>query len=228
VWSYCVDNILVKIADPVFLGFCIDKRLQIGAKVVPKLNPEETVGVLALRNNCYTVLEYSEIDEEKRRAISPTTGDLVYNASHLVINTFTVDFIRSACSKSLPYHVAKKKIPYVNEAGTRVIPDNISGWKFELFVFDIFEYATRVLAFETLRSEEFSPLKNSIAFPNDNPETCRTHLSNLHKIWLEQAGGIILNRDSKELLEISPLISYGGEGLEIYQGKVFTLPCHLH
>lgn len=106
--SYIIDNILAKVCDPLLLGFGIENEydsvdlanflfsLDIASKVVPKLHPDERVGVLALRNGRYTVLEYTEISEEKRQERN-ADGSLVYDASHLVINNFKLDFVLSFC-----------------------------------------------------------------------------------------------------------------------------------
>jgi len=228
--QYCVDNSLVKILDPTFVGYCSFKKIDCAAKVVAKASPEEPVGVVCLRDGKPAVMEYSEIPKDIAR-MTDNEGKLIYNASHVCMNMFSVEFLDKIANKhnlSLPYHIAKKKIPAVNSKGETETPPDINGWKLELFIFDSFEFALRMAAFEVLREEEFSPLKNGPSSPKDNPITCRTDVSELHKNFLRRNGGII-EGDRTALFEISPLISCYGEDLEErVKGKTFKLPLELN
>jgi hypothetical protein len=44
--------------------------------------------------------------------------------------------------------VAMKKIPCVNEEGITAIPEKNNGWKMEMFIFDVFQHANYIAAFE--------------------------------------------------------------------------------
>jgi len=178
---------------------------------------------LARVNKCYTVLEHSEIDEKKRVAVN-SKGELLYNATHLVINNFSLKFVKEFCStniRQLPVHIAKRNFnSFLNGEMT-----SIPCIKLELFAFDIFQYATSLHAIEMRRDEEFSPLKNSDQTGRDCPSTCKEHLSNLHKSFITRSGGKL---EGSGYCEISPLISYTGEGLESFvKNKTFQLPFQL-
>jgi UDP-N-acetylglucosamine/UDP-N-acetylgalactosamine diphosphorylase len=41
--QYCVDNAVVKVADPVFLGYCIAQGADVGGKALAKVSWDEKV-----------------------------------------------------------------------------------------------------------------------------------------------------------------------------------------
>jgi len=237
VFQYCVDNILVKPVDPIFVGFLYEKDADVGCKVCGKKSPEEPVGVICLRDGLPAVVEYSEIDKKMAAMRDPKTNELVFNAAHLCINSFRIDFLEKAAAEYcnyMGYHIAVKKIPCVDKDGDTVAPDSPNGWKLEQFIFDVFPFANNLVALEIDREEEFSPLKNGLGASADSPQTCRDDLSRLHQRYITQAGGTIATkseeayrspRDQAAVCEISPLLSFAGEDLEpIVAGKEFSLP----
>lgn len=222
VHAYCVDNCLVKVADPVFLGYCISKQADCAAKVVPKTSPSESVGVVARRGEKFSVVEYSEISKEQAELRNSKTGELAFNAANIANHFYTTSYLKSVESfeDDLAFHIARKKIPTIDlKTGEVVKPSKPNGMKLELFVFDVFPFTKRFAVLEVARNEEFSPLKNAPGTGADDPGTSRRDLLAQHKRFLERAGAQV--KDGVEI-ELSPRVSYAGEGLEFVKGKTFT------
>lgn len=223
VHAYCVDNCLVRVADPVFLGYSIEKRAETGAKVVKKRHPKESVGVLALRNGKYGVVEYSEMGEKEAEMKDPENPEeLAFRAANIANHYFTLEFLQKmeSLEKEMTFHIARKKIAHVDTtSGEAVKPTQPNGMKLELFVFDVFPFTSRLAVLEAPRSEEFSPLKNAPGSGTDCPETSRRDILAQHVEWLRQAGAEV--EEGCEV-EIDPAVSYAGEGLEAFKGKKIT------
>ncbi|KAG7195396.1 UDP-N-acetylglucosamine pyrophosphorylase [Scheffersomyces spartinae] len=225
---YCVDNCLVKVGDPIFIGYAIDQQKELCTKVVRKRSANESVGLIVMDEDTQrpSVIEYSEISEElANKKDSNDESKLYLRAANIVNHYYSVDLLVKYVPKwissreYLPFHIAKKKIPGLNENGEYYKPTEPNGIKLEQFIFDVFPSVdmSKFGCLEVNRSEEFSPLKNADTASNDTPTTCRLDLLKLNTSWLKQNGG-----STNGLVEISPLISYSGENLEsVVEGKSF-------
>ena len=165
--AYCVDNCLVKTADPTFIGFSATKNVDIATKVVRKRNAKESVGLILQKNGRPAVVEYSEIDSSMAEAKDPKNSDLLlYRAANIVNHYYSFSYLESIpqWAHKLPHHVARKKIPHVDlQKGQMVKPEKPNGIKLEQFVFDCFPFLAmdKFACMEVRREDEFSPLKNA-------------------------------------------------------------------
>ena len=163
-----VDNVLIKMIDPIFIGICQDKNVLAGGKSIIKAYPEERVGVFCKKDGKPDVIEYTEISKEMAE-MKNDRGELVYAESHINCNMFNIDIIEKISKNKLPYHSAHKKIEYLNKEGQVVKPEEPNAYKFEAFIFDAFKMLDEMTIFRVKREEEFAPIKN--AEGKDSPKT---------------------------------------------------------
>jgi len=191
VHAYCVDNALTKIADPYFIGFCIDTKADAANKVLPKREPNERVGVMCLRNDEPGVCEYSEITERNKN-MRDRSGNLVFGAANICSHFFTTEFLVKFIKEeggNLPFHIARKAIPTIDEAGRPFKPSQPNGIKMEMFIFDIFAFAENVKCLMVPRASEFSPVKNKPGVGKmDAPDVARADVNRYHISLLKSAG----------------------------------------
>lgn len=207
-----VDNPLVRCLDPAFIGFHLIHQSDLSSKMVPKAYAGEKVGVFCQRDGQALVVEYSDLPEELTNATN-ADGSLRFNAGSIAIHIFSRDFIDRLGSgddesAKLPFHLAHKKVPFIDSEGTRHEPASPNAWKFEMFVFDALPFANNPVIIETERADDFSPVKNAEGV--DSPRTCRDDQLRQFARWA-QAAGIAIETDETGLppfaFEVSPLFA---------------------
>lgn len=221
VFYFQVDNVLLNMCDPVFLGLHGLKNAEMSAKVVAKRDPYEKVGVIGRLDGKVQVIEYSDLTPEQMETRLPD-GTLKYNGGSIAIHIFNLDFLEREIRKGikLPFHLAFKKVPYLDATGRLVQPEKPNAYKFEMFIFDALRDAKEVVVMQVNREEEFSPIKNKIG--NDSPETAFDDLQKLYRRWLTDAGVQIENGKTDITLEISPVKALESQDLKQSQlpGKI--------
>ena len=196
VFFFQVDNPLVEIADPAFVGYHVLERSEYSLKLCAKRDPFEKVGMPMLVGGRYRMVEYTEMTREQ--CLRKKGGKLYYLYGSPAIHVFDRAFLAREAAKAMPLHLAFKKIPCV-VGGKVVKPAEPNGYKFEKFIFDILPNARRAafLAFD--QKDEFSPVKN--AEGNDSPATCR---ADLRAKWAKMLAAAGVKAPDSMPLEIDP------------------------
>ena len=184
-WIYIggVDNILAKMVDPLFVGLAIDKNVLAAGKSLIKAYPEEKVGVFCKKNGKPSVVEYTEISKEMSEE-KTENGELKYGESHILCNLFNIKVIEDKRNNEYPYHIAHKKANYMDSNGKIIIPKNPNAYKFESFIFDVFETLDNIAILRVKREEEFAPIKNKEGI--DSAESAKKLYCEFYKNSLEE------------------------------------------
>ncbi|MEI6563136.1 MAG: UDPGP type 1 family protein [bacterium] len=180
-----VDNPLVEIADPAFVGLHLQRNADMSLKVCSKRDADEGLGVTVVRNGRCSVVEYIELTSEQKNARRPD-GELVLKFGSVAIHIFSLEFLGREVSAGLPLHKAHKKVSFCDEYGVTIKPEKPNAYKFEKFIFDALPDAKESLIMAFAREDEFAPVKN--AEGNDSPESSRAAMIEKFARWFEALG----------------------------------------
>lgn len=217
-----IDNPLVRILDPLFIGLHDLDGAEMSSKTLIKANPLEKVGNFCVVDGRITVIEYSDLSDEQAHRKNPD-GTLTFELGSIAIHIISRSFVErlNAHGFALPLHRAVKKIPYIDPGGNLVQPDKPNGVKLETFVFDALPLAKKSIILEILRSEEFAPVKN--ASGADSPEVTHRMLIERAAGWLQSAGVTVPRKPDGSpdaTIEIAPSFALGPEDIADKRNKV--------
>jgi len=174
-----IDNALVHVADPFFIGYSIHAGLPIACKSALKRSYDEKAGVFCYKNGKPSYVEYTEISREKAEA-KDEQGEFLFGDIGIVMYMFSMDILDKIASFPLPYHIAKKKTDLMLPDGRIINPDHANSIKFETFIFDSFQLVDDIALLRVSREEEFAPIKN-----RDGEDSPVTALSLYNALYLK-------------------------------------------
>ncbi len=222
-----IDNPLVEMCDPEFLGYHLLSHSELSTQVVAKRTSRDKVGNLVSIDGRLRIIEYSDLnplpDEiVERRAAG---GTPIFWAGNTAIHAIDMALLERAyhSATALPFHVARKAVPHLDASGRRIEPREPNAVKFERFIFDLLPEALQAIVVEVDEARAFAPVKNAPGEARDTPETVQQQMIALHRGWLQSAG---VDVAPGVAVEISPMFAQNAEEVaaQVRPGLVVTQP----
>jgi UDP-N-acetylglucosamine/UDP-N-acetylgalactosamine diphosphorylase len=225
-----VDNPLVEIAGPEYLGYHILSDSEMTTQVIGKREPLEKVGNVVNVDGRSLVIEYSDLPDDVAR-LTNDDGSLKIWAGSIAVHVLDLAFLRRMAgqldsqSDEFPFHIANKKVAHIDSSGKRSEPTKPNAIKFERFIFDLMPAARNAIVVEVDPAKAFAPLKNASGAATDTPESVKAQMSALHRDWLRAAGADV----DDAAVEISPWFALDAEELKdnLTPGTKIDAPVYL-
>lgn len=213
IYYFQVDNPLANLADALFVGRHYAENAEVSSKVMPKTGPTEKVGNFLLVDGRCSMIEYSDLPDDWANE-KDDAGQLKFWAGNPAIHLFDVAFLRKITAEAdrLPWHLARKKVPYLDQAGNLVQPMTENALKFERFIFDVLPQAERWAVQATSRHDEFAPVKNKDGV--DSPATAKAMMIAQATRWLREVDVEVAEGVK---VEISPLFALDADELKAHR-----------
>ena len=174
IFYFQVDNPMVKIADPAFLGLHRQAEAELSFKVIEKVAPDEKLGVVVLVDGRPQVIEYSDLPAELAELRDPDGGLRLW-AGSIAIHVLERSFVERLVGGDvkLPFHRAIKKVRITSTPMATVIQAR-SPQRRQVRAVHLRRPTaghSKFALVETDRAVEFEPLKNATG--PDSPATVR-------------------------------------------------------
>ena len=204
-----VDNPIVPVGDAELLGYHLSAESELTSLAIAKQQPQDKLGNFAMIDGQLHVIEYSDLPDDVAE-LRNQGGDLKFWAGSIAVHVFERALLERSLrlKSSLPFHIAKKKVPCLDAAGKQVEPSEPNALKFERFIFDLLPSAERPIVVEFAEQDCFAPLKNAAGAAKDTAEYVQGMMFAQHRRWLEAAGARLAEGVH---VEISPWFALDAE-----------------
>jgi len=207
-----VDNPLLQVCDPELIGYHLLAESEMTLQVIEKCDPLERVGNVVDIDGQLQIIEYSDLPDEFAAGTNDA-GEPIFWAGSIAVHLFNRDFLERMNSQAdaLPFHLANKAVPHLDDANKLVEPTEPNATKFERFIFDLLPSAKNAIVVAGKREECFAPVKNAPGAASDTAATSKAAIVALHRAWLEEMG---MNVQGDIAVEVSPWLSVGRDKLK--------------
>ena len=154
-----IENVLLDPLDPIFIGYTINSKCEVGSKTLFKKDPTSNQWVFGLKDGKPAIIDCRNFGEQLS-AIQDANGNYLYREINILCHLFHIDALEKLATVSLPYHLAFRKNAFVNEEGMKQVPDEANTYKFETFIFDAFSHFDKIALLRVEEDDEFAPIKD--------------------------------------------------------------------